>query len=384
MALAADPASDVNTVASSFLVWLGQHEDEVAGLDGHSHGDLGEALAQVQPAMRALYEAGWLRLGWPEWAGGIGGSSVLRAAVLEGLAAAGHVVPEFIATPEIVGPMLVRYAPALAATDLAAALRGDEVWCQGFSEPEAGSDLGSLRTRAVLDGDGFVLSGQKMWSSFGHVSRRCSLLARTGGPDSGYRGLTMFWLDLESPGVTVVPTACASGRSETSEIFLDDVRLPAGQVVGEVGGGWEAVMYLLQFERGAYAWLRQAEMLTDLGALLGRAAGSPGGADAVGEAYLAMFALRSLAARTVNRLAREEQLGPEISVDKIVLGTTEQTVADTARQLLWPALELEDSADARNWRRAWAFSRITTIYGGAIEVQRDLVSERLLGLPRGR
>jgi alkylation response protein AidB-like acyl-CoA dehydrogenase len=125
-------------------------------------------------------------------------------------------------------------------------------------------------------------------------------------------------------------------------------------------------------------------MRTDLGALLGRAAGSPGGAGAVGEAYLSMYALRSLAARTVNRLALEEQLGPEISVAKIVLGTTEQTVADTARQLLWPALELEDSVEARNWRREWAFSRITTIYGGAIEVQRDLVAERLLGLPRGR
>jgi alkylation response protein AidB-like acyl-CoA dehydrogenase len=162
------------------------------------------------------------------------------------------------------------------------------------------------------------------------------------------------------------------------------VRVPAGQVVGQVGGGWEAVMYLLQFERGAYAWLRQAEMLTDLGALLGRAAEAPGGAEAVGEAYLSMFALRSLASRTVNRLAAGERLGPEISVDKIVLGTTEQTVADTARQLLWPALELEDSVEARNWRRAWAFSRITTIYGGAIEVQRDLVAERLLGLPRGR
>jgi alkylation response protein AidB-like acyl-CoA dehydrogenase len=309
---------------------------------------------------------------------------VQRATVLEALAAAGYVVPEFIATLEIVGPMLLRYAPALAAADLTAGMRGDEVWCQGFSEPEAGSDLGSLRTRAVLDGDAFVLSGQKMWSSFGHVSRRCSLLARTGESDSGYRGLTMFWLDLESPGITVVPTACSSGRSETSEIFLDDVRVPAGQVVGQVGGGWEAVMYLLQFERGAYAWLRQAEMLTDLGALLGRASRSPGSAEAVGEAYLSMFALRSLAAPTVSRLAAGEQLGPEISVAKIVLGTTEQTVADTARQLLWPALELEDSADARNWRRAWAFSRITTIYGGAIEVQRDLVAERLLGLPRGR
>jgi alkylation response protein AidB-like acyl-CoA dehydrogenase len=294
------------------------------------------------------------------------------------------VVPEFISTVEIVGPMLLRYAPQLAAADLAAALRGDEVWCQGFSEPEAGSDLGSLRTRAVADGDSFVVNGQKMWSSFGHVSRRCSLLARTGDPDSGYRGLTMMWLDMEWPGITVVPTACASGRSETAEIFLDDVRVPASRVVGKVGGGWEAVMYLLQFERGAYAWLRQAEMLTDLGELLAGAGDVPGAAEAVGDAYLSMFALRSLAANTVGRLAAGEPLGPEISVGKIVLGTTEQTVADTARELLWPALELEDSLAARDWRRAWAYSRITTIYGGAIEVQRDLVAERLLGLPRGR
>src|SRR4029079_4043037 len=160
------------------------------------------------------------------------------------LAAAGYVIPEILGTIEIVAPMLVRYAPALAAAHLARSVRGDETWCQGFSEPDAGSDLGALRTKAVEDGDGFRITGQKMWSSFGTVADWCCVLARTGAPDSGYRGLTMFWVDLSSAGVTVVPTQCESGRAETAELFLDDVHVPADHLVGDVGQGWAVVMYL--------------------------------------------------------------------------------------------------------------------------------------------
>jgi alkylation response protein AidB-like acyl-CoA dehydrogenase len=377
-------SEDLETLVASFEKWLSQHRADFAALESHPAVDVVAAIANTVPALRALYDGGWLRLGWPESVGGLGGSLVQRAAVMEALSAAGYAVPEVLSAVEIVGAMLVRYAPALAAIHLPAALRGDEVWCQGFSEPDAGSDLGSLRTRAVADGDGFIATGQKMWSTFGHAARYCALLARTGDRDSGHRGLTMFWVDLRSPGVTVIPMACASGRSETAEIFLDDVRVPGTRVIGTVGGGWEAVMYLMQFERGAFAWMRQADMLTDLRSLLGRADALDGAADAIGKAYLSIFALRSLAARTVSRLAQGVALGPEISVDKIVLGTTEQLVADTARELLWPGLELDDDTEAGHWREAWAFSRITTIYGGAIEVQRDLVAERLLGLPRGR
>jgi len=137
--------------------------------------------------------------------------AVLRATVIDELATAGYAVPEFHSTVEIIGPLLIRFAPALAVVHLPAALAGDERWCQGFSEPDAGSDLGSLRTRAVPEGTGYRISGQKMWSSFGQVAQHCSVLARTGDPDSGYRGLTMFWVDMDAPGISVRPRCVRAG-----------------------------------------------------------------------------------------------------------------------------------------------------------------------------
>lgn len=383
-----DPNADLAVTAESFRTWLDEHADDLAPFRREYAEELAPAIERFRPLQRMLWDDGWNRLGWSPELGGLGGSPVHRFVVAEELAAAGYVIPEVLGAIEIIAPMLVKYAPDLAERHVAASMRGDEVWCQGFSEPDAGSDLGSLRTRAVPDHDGFRITGQKMWSSNAHVSSWSCLLARTGEAESGYRGLTMFWIDLSAPGIEVVPTLLGNGRSETSEIFLDDVHVPATHVIGEVGGGWSTVMYLMQFERGAYAWCRQAEMHTQLTELLAEHADEFGeDADAiVGDAYLSMFALRSQARNTIGELAAGHDLGPEISVDKILLGAAEQTTTEAARRLLSPRIELADTTDeyAELWRSRWAYSRITTIYGGAAEVQRDLIGERLLGLPRGR
>jgi len=384
MTASPDPAQTVQELVASFATWLEVHAAQLEPFREHSTADLEEIVAGERPLRRLLFDGGWTRLGWPEACGGIGGSPVQRAAVLEALAAAGYVIPDVLGSIEIIAPMLIRFAPRLAVIHIPSALAGDEQWCQGFSEPDAGSDLGSLRTRAVAAGDQFRLTGQKMWSSMGHVAQHCCVLARTGDPDSGYRGLTMLWVDMASAGVTVRPTRCESGRAEVAEIFFDDVIVPADGLIGEVGGGWRAVMYLMQFERGAYAWQRQADLHTDLDRLLGRVGGVRDADRVIGDAYLALFALRSKCSETISALAAGRDLGPEISVDKLLLGAAEQTVTDAARTLLWPALELDDDAGALGWRQRWAFARITTIYGGAAEVQRDLVAERLLGLPRSR
>ncbi len=383
-----DAEAGLADTAAAFRAWIAEHEAELEPFRKEYAEELEPALDRFRPLQRMLWDDGWNRLGWSPDVGGLGGTPVQRFVVAEELAAAGYVIPEILGAMEIISPMLVRFAPALAARHVAAGMRGDEVWCQGFSEPDAGSDLGSLRTRAVPDGDGFRLTGQKMWSSNGHVSSWSCLLARTGEPDSGYKGLTMFWVDMAAEGVEVVPTALGSGRSETSEIFLDDVFVPATHLVGEVGQGWAVVMYLMQFERGAYAWTRQAEMHSQLRELVCDHRGEFGD-DApavVGEAYAALLGLRSVAASTIERLAAGEDPGPEISIDKLLLGATEQTMTEAARHLLHPRLELAPAGDevADLWRSRWAYSRITTIYGGAAEVQRDLVAERLLGLPRGR
>jgi alkylation response protein AidB-like acyl-CoA dehydrogenase len=346
-------------------------------------------VARFRPLQAMLWDDGWNRLGWPVDVGGLGGPALHRFVVMEELAAAGYVNPDMLGSVEIIAPMLVRYAPLLAAHHVAAGVRGDEVWCQGFSEPDAGSDLGSLRTRAVPDGAGWRITGQKMWSSNGHLAAWCCLLARTGDADSGYRGLTMFWVDMAAEGLRVVPTMMETGRAETAEIFLDSVYVPDTHLVGPVGQGWPVVMYLMQFERGAYAWGRQADLHTQLAELLHEPvidADDAGHRTAVGDAYLALLALRSQVSSTIAELTAGNDLGPEVSVDKILLSAAEQTVTESARTLLAPRLELAgpDDQHAGLWRNRWLFSRITTIYGGAGEVQRDLVAERLLGLPRGR
>ncbi|MCU1345401.1 MAG: Acyl-CoA dehydrogenase [Acidimicrobiia bacterium] len=373
----------IDEVRMAFRQWMVDNAQELEPFRQEPVGSKTEAFSHFNPLQRKLWDEGWIKLGWPEDCGGLGGSPVQRAAVMEELAAAGYVVPEVMGSVEIIAPMLVKYAPELAREHLALGISGQEMWCQGFSEPDAGSDLGSLRTKAVKDGDGWRITGQKMWSSHGHLAQRCSLMARTGEP--GYRGLTMFWVDMDSPGITTVPTECESGRAETAEIFLDDVYVPDNRVVGEVGKGWYEVMYLMQFERGVYAWQRQAELLTQLQHLLAEGTDLPADRqyEQVGNAYLAIFSLRARARETFAEMASGKDLGPKISVDKIMLGMTEQTVTDAARALLWPRLELQDDDDEITfWRRRWSFSRITTIYGGTAEVQRDLVAERLLGLPR--
>jgi alkylation response protein AidB-like acyl-CoA dehydrogenase len=380
------PFADLDALRRSFRIWLQSNEAFLAPFRHECPGDVEDTRVHFQPLQRRLFDDGWTRLGWPESCGGLPGGAVQRAEVMEELAAAGYVIPEFLGSVEIIAPMLIRFAPELAIEYVAAGIAGDEVWCQGFSEPDAGSDLGSLRTRAVDAGDHFRVTGQKMWSSYCTVAHRCCLLVRTDEHSAGNRGLSMLWVDLDSPGVTIRPTMCENGRAEVAEIFLDDVVVPRSRLIGPQGSGWGVVMYLLQFERGAYAWKRQAELHTQLDELLRQASPSALEAHAatVGAAYLALFALRSQASTTLARLADGFDLGPEISVDKLLLSAAEQTVADCARTLLWPALELDDSDIAASWRRRWSYSRITTIYGGAAEIQRDLVAERLLGLPRGR
>ncbi|MDO8389145.1 MAG: acyl-CoA dehydrogenase family protein [Actinomycetota bacterium] len=384
----ADPAADLPALRVAIRAWL---RDNATALQPFRHevlGSMHDMQVHTRVFQRMLFDAGWTRLGWPAEFGGVGGSAVLRAEVMEELAAAGYCIPELLATIEIIGPMLIKYAPHLAARHIPAAIAGDEVWCQGFSEPEAGSDLGGLRCKAVPTdgphGAGFVVSGQKMWSSYGSLAQHVCVLARTG--EAGYRGLSMLWVDLEQPGITVVPTMCENGREEVAELFFDDVFVPRDRLVGPEGAGWEVVMYLLQFERGAFAWKRQAELHTQLQDLLHEAdpVAAAAHATTVGEAYLALFALRSQAGPTFAMLESGAALGPGISVDKLLLGATEQSLTDTARTVLWPALELDDTDSAARWRRRWSYARITTIYGGAAEVQRDLVAERLLGLPRGR
>jgi alkylation response protein AidB-like acyl-CoA dehydrogenase len=362
--------------------WLDEHRDQFEPVRASNEPlRIEEAMEADRVFQRALWDAGFTRHGWPEFVGGSGGSAELRATLYEHLALEGYRIPLPLGTLEVLGPVMVLVAPELSARFLGACIRGDEVWCQGFSESEAGSDLAALRCRAVPDGDGFRVTGHKLWSSFGSMSDKSAALVRT-GPE-GHRGISMFLIDLDWPGCEVRPTLASSGRNEFAETFFDDVFVPADRVVGPVNGGWGVAMTLLQWERGMYAWQRQAVLHARL-AELARSLADPTAAEAraIADAWVRLTALRAAAARTVRRLAAGENPGPEISVDKVLLATTEQAVEDLYLQLDPTAFVLEGGRQNDVHRADWFYSRMASIYGGAIEIQRSIIAERVLGLPR--
>ena len=208
--------------------------------------------------------------------------------------------------------------------------------------------------------------------------------SRTGTPESRHRGLSMILVDVDAPGVTVRPIRLASGRAELAECFFDDVRVPADRLIGAEGEGWAVAMYLLQYERAAWAWLRAAVLLQRLRALVGLlsddAAPAPVVDEVIGTVYLDLVSLRARSVDTVRRLAAGQTVGPEASADKLLLGACEQSVYDAARSLLGPRFLFGDAS--RQWREEWWYSRTTTIYGGSAEVQRGIIADRVLKLPK--
>lgn len=350
----------------------------IAPYRGFRPDSLEHEVEHLRDLQRILFDEGWSRLGWPARCGGLGGDPRFRAALFETLWDLDIQIPEGYTTLEILVPVLLVHAPHLADELFPALLRGDEAWAQAFSEPDAGSDLASLRTRMEPEGDGFRVTGQKVWSSFGHLAQRSVLLARSGGP--GHRGLTMVLIDLDQPGVDVRPIRCEDGENHLSEIFLDGARVPAHRVIGELGDGWGIAMYMLQWERSAWGWIQQGRFHNRLGLALGMTSGDDSGAAAIGRAYCAMTALRLHTRETVGRLAREETLGPEVSIDKLLLIDAEVAAWDAIRHHLGPALELDE--DLAWLRSEFLFSRAAPIYGGSQEIQRTLVAQRLLGMPR--
>ena len=338
-----------------------------------------EASSKHMAGFQALlFDTGWSRLGWPQRAGGLGGDPRFRAAMFEVLWTLDIPIPEPFTTLEILVPVLLVHAPHLADQFLPSLLRGDEGWAQAFSEPDAGSDLASLRTRLEPDGDGYRLTGQKVWSTYGHLAQRSVLLARSGGP--GHRGLTMVLVDLDQPGIEVRPIRAEDGDNHFSEIFLDNAWVPGDRIIGQLGGGWGIAMYMLQWERGAWGWLQQGRFHSRLQHALGLAPANPAHASSLGHAYTMAAALRLHTKETVERLAREETLGPEVSVDKLLLIDAELATWDAIRNHVGMRFDTDDEL---SWlRHEYLFSRAAPIYGGSQEIQRTLVAQRVLGMPK--
>ncbi len=352
-----------------------------------------DGLAHDATLMARLYADGWNRYGWPESVGGLGGNEIHRAVYYEELGYAMLPIPAQHWTLETLGPALLKFAPQLAAQYLRGYLSGAEWWGQCFSEPESGSDLATLRTRATDDGaGGLVINGQKIWTSQGPTASRLLALVRTGTPDSRHRGLTMIMVDADAPGVTVRPIALASGRRELAEVFFDDVRVDHDRVIGEVGGGWAVAMHLMQYERGMYGYAVLNKVLTELGRLREEMV-TMGATDAqrqrFARVYVDLAAAQARTATTVRRLAAGEAVGADSSIDKLLFGRAEKEVNDlildiTREKMLTGAATGHSTAVLDTARAEWWYSRAATVMGGTAEVQRGIIADHLLGLPKER
>lgn len=366
--------------------WLAEQHAELAPRYALP-GTLDEQIAQLQRVKSILWEAGWMRYGWPERVGGLGGSPMLRTELGAAIAGRDLVDPGLYSLIEVLAPTLIDYAPPeLAAHAVPLLLSGAEMWCQGFSEPDTGSDLAALRCRATPQGGDpktathWVIRGQKVWTSLAQYSQRCVLLARTGSVESRHRGISAFFVDMDTPGIRVAPLEMINGVREFAEVFFDDVVVPAERMLGGLERGWAVAMSILPYERSSCFWHRIAYLYRRLQLLVEAAPCDERSAELIGNVFLQLHALRARSRATQHRLAAGGTLGAETSIDKVLVATAEQALYDAARRLLPGVVEIDDGSAGEMWRSEYLYSRAATIYGGTAEVQRNIIARRLLEL----
>jgi alkylation response protein AidB-like acyl-CoA dehydrogenase len=362
--------------------WLDEHATE---LTPSGHG-LDEAMTHLSKVKRLAYDAGWMRWGWPQRVGGLGGSPLLRGYLGEALTARGFVEAGIYSLTEVLAPTMIDFASAeLAAEMVPRLLRGDETWCQGFSEPSTGSNLGSLTCKAVATDLGWRVNGQKVWTSLAQFAQRCVLLTRTGTPESAHsadkhRGITAMFVDMDSPGITIRPIETMHGAAEFCEVFFDDVDVPAARTLGAEGQGWAVAMDLLPYERSTALWHRGALLHRRLGDLVAEAPQDSLSPRDVGAVLEQIYAFRAMSRRTLHRLDAGETLGAETSLDKVVLQMAEQSLFDLVAEGLADQVIFGDGDTDAEWRSEFLYSRAATIYGGSAEIQRNIIAKRLLDL----
>jgi alkylation response protein AidB-like acyl-CoA dehydrogenase len=348
---------------------------------------LDERMAYLRRWQAQCYEAGYVGRAWPAALGGGGRPTAEQVVVDEELAVAG--APEF---PSIVGLDVLGPAILAFGTDeqrrryVRPILAAEELWCQGFSEPDAGSDLASLRTTAVESADGYVISGQKTWISWGQFARWCGVLARTDPDAPKHKGISLLVVDMESPGVEVRPLEQITGHAEFSELFLDGVVVPRENVLGGPGDGWKIAMHVVAHERGTAALPRQATLRAWFDRLVADADavscdGVPALADegvqaTLARAFIEVEVLRHHASRTMSPFLNGGPVGPESSAVKLLMAQAEQTLAAAAIEVLG------DARSAGFWHERYLYSRAASVYGGTQQIQRDIIAGRVIGLPQ--
>lgn len=367
--------------------WLERELDgDFAPLRGRGGPGDEHALVEGRRAWeRHLGAAGWIGLGWPApdgrgaplWHQVIWAEEYARAG---GPGRLGHI------GEQLVGPTLCAFGTAAQKQRFLGAIRaGQELWCQGYSEPNAGSDLAGVQTRAELVGDEWVISGQKTWTSLAHLADWCFVLARTDPSAPRHRGLSYLLVSMRQPGIEVRPIAQMTGSSEFSEVFFDGARAPRDHVVGEPGAGWRVAMATLAFERGVSTLGQQIGFEAELDAVLAAARGSgatrdPALRQRLVQAWIGLRIMKWNALRTLSRVEGNE-LGREALINKLYWSHWHQALGKLALDVQGLDGELTGPDEPTPLQRLFLFSRADTIYAGTSEIQRNLIAERGLGMP---
>ena len=337
---------------------------------------------------RMLYDGGWIAISWPREHGGRGATVIERWLFEEELDRAGAPYPPGVANVDMIGQAILRHGtPAQHSRFLKRLLSGEDWWCQGFSEPGAGSDLGGLRCRGEREGDAYVVNGQKVWTSHAEVADWCFLLCRTEMDQPKHKGISLLLVDMKTPGITVAPLKQMTGDAEFCEVFFEDVRVPADLMVGPPGAGWQIAMGILQHERGpVWTFMFQRRIRRSFNELVRRTRSHPaatGLADPLvrqklAQSYIEVELLRLMGYRSLTHILRTGHPGPESSLEKVIGSETDQRLQEAAMGVFGPHAVLDDGALARDFM----YSRSETIMGGTSEIQRNVIAQRILGLPR--
>lgn len=358
-----------------------------------------ERLQFLRDWQRRLYQGGYLGLSWPKAYGGRGASMIEMAIFNEETARVEAPGPLNVIALNMIGPtIIVHGTEEQKQRHVAKILTCEEIWCQGYSEPGSGSDLASLRTRAELRGDEFIVNGQKVWTSLAHIADWCLLLVRTDPDAPKHRGISCLLVDMKSPGLTVRPLRQMTGEAEFNELFFEDVRVPRANLLGELHNGWATSITTLMNERGTSAFSTQARFRIAYDNLVELAQqstinGRPAIHDRLIRQQLAQHLidveiLKYNGFRNFTRVLRGGTPGPEGSILKLWWSELNQRMQETAMQLEGPYSQLvRDSAwavESGRWQHAFLRARANTIEAGTSEIQRTILAERVLQMPKGK
>jgi alkylation response protein AidB-like acyl-CoA dehydrogenase len=363
-------------------------------------GSLDEVMQFRGEWQRKLHAAGWAGISWPKEFGGRG-ATMIEQAIFTGEAAAQEAPsPANVLGLAMGGPVVIAHGTdAQKARYLEPILTGEEIWCQGFSEPESGSDLASLKTRAVKDGDEWVVTGQKVWTTFAQYAKWCMLVARTDADAPKHQGLTYFLMDMEQDGVEAKPLVQITGEGEFNEVFINEARIPDENVVGGVGNGWTVAITTLMNERAGLAFGAIAQIHNSLGRLaaLAQEVREEGGSTAAEDAYfrqriaqlfIEAETMRLNAYRGLTKTMESGIPGPEGSLGKWQWADINQDLTELALEIegAWAPLGRGSEGALANgaWQYNFLRSRANSIEGGTTDILKNIIAERVLGLPRMR